>query len=218
MNVDLKQAYGRVIGLTGIMGSGKSTAAGMFARLSAVVIDADQLAREVVSHSYAGYAEIRAKIEAAFGAEARERFATSLYDDQGELKRKILGQVAFSNPQKVDKLNQILHASIQILFRDKVEGVEGEKVIIYDVPLLFETHMQKVMKKTIVVYVPEEVAVQRATARTGLPEQVIRERLANQISIEKKRLLADYVLENTGTPAQLEKQVNDLWKILQALP
>lgn len=209
--------YAKVYGLTGVIGSGKSTVAGLFRELGAEVIDADELARYVVNPTAPYYAEIRTKLMNTFGRAAGE----PLFDAQGNLNRPLLGKLTFGDPAKVMALNQIMHPAIQQEFALRAGRAEG-RVVIYDVPLLFEGGLDKFVKGKIVAYAPEALCVERAVKRAAakgenLSADAVVARLRSQISIEKKRELADYIIDNSGDLEALKPQVAAVYRKLASL-
>lgn len=209
--------YARVYGLTGVIGSGKSTVAGLFRELGAEVLDADELARYVVNPTAPYYAEIRNKLLATFG-----QGAEPLFDKEGNLNRPLLGKLTFGDPRKVAALNQIMHPAIQQEFALRAGRAGAGKVVIYDVPLLFEGGLDKLVKGTILAYAPEALCVERAVVRArqkgeNLSADAVIARLRSQISIEKKRSLADYIIDNSGTLEALKPQVAEVYQKLVSL-
>lgn len=209
--------YARVYGLTGVIGSGKSTVAALFRELGAEVLDADELARYVVNPTAPYYAEIRNKLLATFG-----QGAGPLFDKDGNLNRPLLGKLTFGDPGKVAALNQIMHPAIQQEFALRAGRAGADRLIIYDVPLLFEGGLDKFVKGTILAYAPEAVCVERAVMRArqkgeNLPADAVLARLRSQISIEKKRALADYIIDNSGTLEALKPQVAEVYRKLVSL-
>jgi len=204
-----QDSYARVYGLTGIIGSGKSTVASILRGLGAEVLDADEIARYVVTPQYSGYAELRKLMEKVF-----RRFTSEpIFADDASLKRDLLADLIFDHPERVAELNMITHPAIKTEFRNRMKLITTPKVF-YDVPLLFETGINKKVKKSILVYAPESVCTKRAADRLKLPESAIIARLKNQISIEKKREMADYIIENTGSMEDLQKNVEALYNRL----
>jgi dephospho-CoA kinase len=214
----MENPYGGVYGLTGVMGSGKSTAARQLAAAGATVIDADQIARDVIAPDSSQYLQLRKKLEAAFGAYVTE----PLFDAAGFLKRALLGKITFGDPQRVAKMGSIMHPAIQREFARRVAMAPTGQPVVYDVPLLFEGELHKLVRATIVVYAPETTCIARAVARAAekgeaMTEQDARARLARQISIEKKREMADYILDNSGKPSDLTPQVDRLYQRLEPI-
>ncbi len=199
--------YSRAWGLTGIIGSGKSTAARLFQEQGAAVIDADQLAREVIEPASISYPKIRKMLEQAFPGEV-------LFQEDGRLDRARLAALGFSRRDTTELLNRAFHPAVETLFADKVKSIPPETLLIYDVPLLFENHLERRLKGSIVVWCDEETALRRAMERSSLTLEQVRARLAQQISINEKRKLADYILDNSGSLAELSLQVKNLYRLL----
>lgn len=210
--------YNRVFGLTGVMGSGKTTVAELLRAEGAEVLDADDLSRFVINPASSYYAQLRAKLTAAFTAVAN----STIFLENGELNRPLLGKTIFGDERRVSLLNSIMHPVIQREFTRRVSVIPEDRVIVYDVPLLFERGIHKRTRASILVYAPEDICVARAVARAQQKGQVLSEadaraRLKSQISIEKKREMADYIIDNSGDMAALKPQVAELYQKLKAL-
>lgn len=208
----MRAVYGRVFGLTGVIGSGKSTAASIFTKYGAIIIDADSLAREIMSDNFYAASEIKDLLIEQFQNLLKPPFS-KLYDNN-QLNRAALASVAFSDEAKIKQLNRITHPYISQLFVEQASralSLDQAKVVIYDVPLLFESNLHKLMKETIVVYAPEHICIERASNRMQLSEHDIKKRLERQISIEKKAGMADYVIDNSGTLEHLSIEVSEVW-------
>lgn len=206
---EINRCYRRTHGLTGVIGSGKSTAAVLFREAGCHIIDADLLAREVLSEKYSRAGVVKERITQAFGA--------ALFKD-GELDRRALGEIVFKSEDKLKQLNEIMHPEIEQLFALHVQQSwqsETEPVIIYDAPLIYEAGLDEKMASVIVVYAPEEICVERAAERSGEVRRQIRERLSLQISIEKKRESADYVIDNSEQNADLKPQVGRILALIK---
>ena len=196
----------KVAGLTGGIGSGKSMVSGMLAELGAEVIDADQLAREVVQLGNPAWKEIVDH----FGKEVLNRDQT--------LNREKLASIVFADPEARQALEGIVHPRVHALFRQKVRELEskGATVVIYDVPLLFESGLEREIRPVIVVYVTDRVRVERIKQRDGLSNEEVRLRIKSQMPLEEKKRSADYVIDNSGTIEHTRAQVSKIWeKLLQ---
>jgi dephospho-CoA kinase len=207
----MENPYARVYGLTGVMGSGKSTVAKLLRETGMVVLDADQIARDVITVGSDYYGDTKQKLIAAFGALSNE----PLFDETGALRRGTLAAVVFGDKRRTAMLGEIMHPPIQCEFARQVGAVPPNQLIVYDVPLLFEGGLDSKVKASILVYAPEETCIERAVARAAAQGQVLtvedaRARLNQQISIEKKRQLADYIIDNSGDLAQLKQQITGL--------
>jgi dephospho-CoA kinase len=180
----------RVFGLTGGLGSGKSTVAAHFRRRGLPVIDADALAREVVAPDSPGLAEIVRE----FGAEVLQG---------AELDRPKLAALVFGDPAARQRLESITHPRIQALRDARLSelGARGEPLACYEVPLLFEKGLEATLRPVVVVSVPEALQVERAQQRDRASEAMTRSRLAAQLPLAEKAARADHVIDNSGSLA-----------------
>jgi dephospho-CoA kinase len=188
------------IGLTGGIGSGKSTVAARLAELGAVLIDSDRLAREVVEVGSPGLARVV------------ERFGTEVLTPDGSLDRPRLGRLVFSDPAALADLNAIVHplvrARSEALTAEAAAG--GAAAVVHDVPLLVENKLAAGYDTVIVVEAPLSLRLQRLAGR-GLDEETARARIAAQAGDEERRAVADIVLDNSGSVAELTAQVDAAW-------
>lgn len=193
------------IGITGNLGSGKSTASEMIRREGYTVLDADELARQALGPGSPLLDLIRKK------------YGDDLFDSQGALDRKALGKKVFGSKEDLLWLESLIHPEIQRQIKDQRETLErkGQSLAFYDVPLLFEKGLEKNFDKVVVVAAPEDQILSRVSQRDGLSSEDILERLKNQIPISKKIPLADYVLSNDKGLSELEEQVEKLLKSLE---
>lgn len=191
------------VGLTGGIGSGKSTAASRLQELGATIIDADQVAREIVEPGQPALAELAE----AFGG---------ILNDDGSLNRGELARQAFASSEATEKLNSITHPRIrertQELFADAEES--GADVVVYDMPLLIENGEYKQMDHVLVVDAPDDVRVERLVNQRGLDEGDARRRIAAQIDRETRLQAADTVLDNGGGREELIAQVDRFWETI----
>ena len=188
------------VGLTGGIGSGKSTVAQRFAELGAVVIDADRLAREVVAVDSSGLAAIR------------ERFGDVVLAADDSLDRGALGEIVFADPQARRDLEAITHPLIGARTRALVQAAAPERIVIHDVPLLVELDLAAVYHLTVVVGADEDIRMARLTGERGFTAADARARIAAQASDRGRRAAADAWLDNNGTVDGLLAQVDDLWQ------
>lgn len=214
----MENPYAQVYGLTGVMGSGKSTVAEMLRTEGAFVLDADEIARFVIEPNSPWYTQLKAKLVAAFTIFTEK----PLFKSDGHLDRALLAEITFGHEERVRLLGSIMHPVIQREFATRILRAPEKAPLVYDVPLLFETGLEKKLKATIVVYAPEELCIARAIARSEAKGQKLtadeaRQRLKSQISIEKKRELADFVIDNSGDLASLKVQVAELYQRLRQL-
>lgn len=186
-----------VIGLTGGIASGKSTVAAMLRDFHIPIIDADIIAREVVEPGKEAYKGI---ID-AFGQEVLQT--------NGEIDRQKLGSIVFHNEEKRLLLNRIVHPAIRMeMNRQKDMYIEqGEKAIVLDIPLLFESKLTSLVHKVLLVYVDEEVQLHRLMQRNYLTAEEARARIVSQMPLRKKITLADEVINNNGTIEHTKTQL-----------
>jgi dephospho-CoA kinase len=187
------------LGLTGGIGSGKSTVSARLAAHGAVVIDYDQLARDAVEVGTPALAAIA------------ERFGPDVIAPDGTLDRPALGAVVFGDDAARADLEAITHPAIMELAAALEATVPDDGVVVHDHPLLVETGMAAFCDLVVVVDVPEGVQVERLVALRGMSEEDARARMAVQASREERRAAADVVLENSGSIADLETRVDELW-------
>jgi dephospho-CoA kinase len=190
------------LGLTGGIASGKTLAARFFADKGALVLDADAEARQVVLPGSAGLA----RIVEAFGA--------GMLTPEGMLDREKMAAVVFADPAQRKLLDGILHPLILGAMFAKADGLRTgghAGIVVLDIPLLFECNLQARFDKTVLVYADEELQIARLMERNGLSESQARQRLAAQMPIERKRALADFVIENTGSQEALAAAVARVW-------
>lgn len=194
-----------LVGLTGGIGSGKSTAARMLQERGAVVFDADVLAREAVAPGTDGH---RAVVE---------RFGADVLAPGGELDREALASVVFADPAARRDLEAIVHPEVRRLFAEGSEAYhDTDRVVVLSAPLLVETGMHSAFDVLVVVAVPVEVQVERLMRDRGMSEDAIRARIGAQAPLEDKAAVADILLDNEGTLEDLERQVGRIWADLAA--
>jgi dephospho-CoA kinase len=193
----------RVLGLTGGIGSGKTTVAGMLQGLGATLVDADQLAREVLAPGEPALAEVRAAFPAAF-------------DPDGSLNRSRLAQRVFSDPTARARLNAITHPRIgaRMAARIAAARAQGVAVLVADIPLLLEGDRRALVDTVIVVSVDPATQEERLRARNGLSVEAARARIAAQMPLAEKVRRADHVIDNSGDRQATEAQVRALWERL----
>jgi dephospho-CoA kinase len=187
------------LGLTGGIGSGKSTASARLAHHGAIVIDYDQLARDAVALGTPALAAIA------------ERFGADVIAPDGTLDRPALGTVVFGDDAARADLEAIIHPAIVELAIALEATVPDDGVVVHDHPLLVEMGMAAFCDLVVVVDVPEDVQVERLVSLRGMTEADVRARMAAQASREDRLAEADVVLDNTGSIADLEARVDELW-------
>ncbi|WKD61085.1 Dephospho-CoA kinase [Corynebacterium ciconiae DSM 44920] len=195
-----------IIGITGGIGSGKSTVTRLLKDKGAFIIDADLIAREIVEPGQPALAELAAE------------FGEDIIDSSGRLRRAVLAQRAFVDAEHTEQLNAITHPRIAERTRELLgtAAAQGAEVIVHDSALLIEQGLHKSVDITAVVTAPEQVRIERLVNKRGLDEQDARQRIARQLSDEHRARVADVVLDNSGTVEQLQQQVEQLWEQAQA--
>ncbi|MDT0303421.1 dephospho-CoA kinase [Streptomonospora wellingtoniae] len=191
------------VGLTGGIGSGKSAVAERLARHGALVVDADRIAREVVEPGTSGLEEIVAE----FGAD--------VLTEDGRLDRPRLGEIVFSDSAKLARLNAIVHPRVGRRTEELMAGASSDAVVVYDVPLLVENDLGGLYDVVVVVDVPEQEQVARVARDRGMDEEQVRARIRAQAARERRRAAADVVIDNSGTPAELDAKAAELWERLR---
>ncbi|MEO6798270.1 MAG: dephospho-CoA kinase [Candidatus Dormibacter sp.] len=195
----------RVLGLTGGIGSGKSTVARMFRELGADVVDADLLARKVVEPGQLALREIAR----AFGGQ--------VIQPDGRLDRSKLAAIVFADPAARARLNAITHPPIRERIRQEVEARRDQSgTLILDIPLLLETPRPGFLERVIVVWVDAATQIRRLTERDGLSETEARRRIAAQMPLDAKQSMADDVIDNSGTLEGTRRQVKALYQRCRA--
>ena len=192
----------RLIGLTGGIATGKSTVAGILAELGASIMDADALAHEVTASGRAAVADI-----------ARDLGAEFVLAD-GALNRPLLAERVFADPELRERLNAIVHPRVHRLIELRVAALasQGRRVVVIDVPLLFEARQRYDVDAVWLVYAPERVQIERLMARNGLSREQALLRVRAQLPIEEKRRMADVVIDNTQDLDVLRQQVQLLYR------
>ncbi|AKL98048.1 dephospho-CoA kinase [Endomicrobium proavitum] len=191
-----------IIGLTGTIASGKSESAKIFANLGAYCIDADKISRKLSAKGTPALKEI----SKTFGKEVLKK--------DGTLNRKKLAGIIFANKAAKNKLEKILHAKIIAEIKAIAFKKVKTRIVVINAPLLFETGLNKICDITAVVWSPCDVLEKRLAKRDGLNKKQIYERIASQLSFEKKAEKADFIIDNCGAKAQLVKNVAALYFLL----
>ena len=187
-----------VVGLTGGIGSGKSTVAQNFAELGALVIDADQLARMAIERGTDGFADVLLR----FGDEVIRN---------GDIDRKKLAEIVFSDEGARKDLEGIIHPRVQALFAQAVADLDIDDILIYEIPLLVETGAS--VKFDYVITVESDIELRKARLlKKGLYISQIEKRMASQASEEARTAVADAVIRNDGDEDSLLRQVENLWE------
>lgn len=194
-----------IVGLTGGIGAGKSTVSAMLAERGAVIVDADQIARDLQGP---GTPVVRAMVE---------RFGPSIVDEDQALIRSAVAEIVFADPAALADLNAIVHPAMQAEIAAQINAHrDSDRIVVLDFPLLAE-NPRKDLDATIVVDVDPELAVARVVAHRGMNETDARARVARQASREDRLAIATHVIDNSGDQASLALQVEQIWSELLEL-
>lgn len=195
-----------VIGLTGSIASGKSTVSSMFKELEIPIIDADQISRDVVEPGEGALQDII------------KEFGKEILLPDGTLDRKKLGSIIFTDTDKRAKLNAIVHPAVRNRMLELKEAYinAGEECVVMDIPLLFESKLTHMVDKVLVVYVDEEVQLQRLMNRDSSSKEEALQRIHSQIPVKEKVKLADATIDNNGSKENTFAQLKDVlnkWEV-----
>ena len=190
------------IGLTGGIGSGKSTVAALLAARGALVVDADRIAREVVEPGTPGLARVV------------ETFGRGVLATDGSLDRAALAAIVFADPEARRDLERIVHPAVRERAAELEQAASPDAVVVHVIPLLVETGQQDQFDVVVVVDVDPETQLARLAARDGLNAAEGAARLAAQASREQRRAAADIVIDNRGSVTDLKAQIGPLWRFL----
>lgn len=191
------------VGLTGGIGAGKSEVSRRLVAYGAVLIDADAIAREVVAPGTAGLGEVAA----AFGSE-------TLRPD-GALDRERLGEIVFADPAKLARLNGIVHPLVGKRMTELETSADPDAIVVHDVPLIAENGLASGYDVVVVVDAPPPLQLDRLVRLRGLSKEQAQARIAAQATREQRLAIADFVVDNSGSLAELDRQVGDLWAELR---
>lgn len=197
-----------IIGLTGGIATGKTTVSHFLQKLGAKIIDADKIAHEVLKKGNKGWKQIL------------KAFGKDILNDDGEINRSLLGRLVFSDTEKRRKLEKIVHPIIIKEIEEQLKklrmntgnATEGNKVIVLDAPLLYETGLDRLVDQVWVVYTDKETQLERLQKRDGLTLQEARDRISAQMDLSKKCQLADRVIYNTEDEIKLQERILTLWR------
>lgn len=194
----------RLVGLTGGIASGKSTVSNLFKAQGIPIVDADVVARDALKKGTGGWKKVV------------EAFGDDILQPDGEVDRPKLGSIVFSNPDKRQLLNRLLapHISSGILQEILKLWLKGHKVIVLDIPLLFEAKMDKWTKPIIVVWVDRETQLQRLVSRDRITDEEANNKINAQMPLDSKRSKADIVIDNTGSLDDLNEQFQNVLRVV----
>ena len=191
------------LGLSGGIGSGKSTVSKILSDLGAAVIDADVIAKEVLLPGTSGFES------------AVSTFGSTILDNEGTIDRKRLAKLVFENPKELSKLEAIVHPAVVSRVAEIRNSLSESAVVVYDTPLMFEKQLQGQFDKVLMVVSDKELRRSRLLER-GLELGDIEARMANQATDEQRISIADFVIENNGSLEQLREQVAKVWHQISA--
>ncbi len=194
----------KVIGLTGGIGTGKSTVARLFKDKGIPVIDLDQLVRDLQKPGKDVYRQIV------------EVFGKEILQKDGTLNRKELGRIVFKDSQKREKLNRIVHPAVLNKLRELIFRYQAsqEKFVVVEVPLLYELKLDNIFDSVILVYAPKDIQIKRIMERDNLTLEEAIDRINSQLSIEEKKKLADIIIDNSGSFENTKKQFDSIFNQL----
>lgn len=187
----------KIIGLTGGIASGKSTVSSVFREMGAIILDADQIARQVVLPQQPAWEDI----VVLFGPQV-------LHQDQS-LNREKMGEIVFNNPNCLSELNRITHPRIMQYYKDTLRKISMEKpeaIVMLEVPLLYETNMDRLCQRVIVVWVDRETQIKRLMERENLSYEDAIKRVDSQMSLDEKARRADFVIDNRGSMVETKEK------------
>ena len=194
-----------LVGLTGGIGSGKSTVARLLERRGAVVIDADHLAREAVARGTTGFDRVV------------DTFGPGVLTPDGDLDRGRLAAIIFADPERRAALEAIIHPQVARRFRERVEELrDSARVVVYVSPLLVELGLAPAFDVVVVVTASPHLRVSRVASDRDLSPEEVRGRMAAQATDQLRMEVADVLVDNDGSLAELQPQVDRLWSDLEA--
>jgi dephospho-CoA kinase len=196
----------KVIGLTGGIGSGKSTVSGFLAQLGAVIIDADRVGHEVLSTDF----QVRRELLAIFGWQ--------VLTPSGEVNRKKLGEIVFSHPESLPRLNQVMHPRMYDIVKAQLEGYRrrGVEMVVLEAPLLIEADWTSLVDEVWVTVASQSTVLRRLKEKFGLSEPEALARIGCQLASEERVKHADVIIDTDCDLDELRAKVKGLWQGLRA--
>ena len=194
-----------IVGLTGSVGTGKSTVTNFFRQMGAYVIDWDELAREVVHPHSKAWKEIV------------EYFGKDFLNEDLTINRQKLAEIVFSDKEKVTKLNQIVHPEVfkeDERITNEIKSLDPDALIIKDIPLLFELTRPVLVDKIVVVSASEQTQLRRLEEK-GMSREDVQSRIKSQLPLEEKIKSADFVINNDGSLEETKRQVEEIYSLLR---
>ncbi|MFC1939850.1 dephospho-CoA kinase [Chloroflexota bacterium] len=196
----------KVIGLTGGIGSGKSTVSKCLAELGAIILDADKVGHEAFKPGTEAWREVVAT------------FGKQVLTPGGEIDRKKLGEIVFSQPESLARLNQIMHPRMYEMMKAQIEEYrrQGVDVVVLEAAILLEANWTPLVDEVWVTVTPEAMVIDRVKKQRGLAEEETMARIRSQLSSEERVKHADVVINNDGNLGEVEAKVRELWEKLHA--
>ena len=188
-----------ILGLTGGIASGKSTVSNIFKKYGIYIVDADKIAKELGN---------RKDVIDEIG----KKISKTVIDENGIVDRAKLKEIVFSDKSKLEILNKIYHPKIREEFKKIKLNSSKNDIIIFDVPLLFETGMYTLCDKNILVYVNEDIQIERLIARDGITKELAKKIIDSQMSLDEKKSKSNILIENNDSLEELEKKVEMVYK------
>jgi dephospho-CoA kinase len=189
-----------VVGLTGGIGSGKSAAASCFLQHGAVVIDADEISRELTAPG----SEVVGELVKKFGG--------GVLQSDGSLDRAALANIVFNDKTALSELNAIMHPRIRTLALSHISKVNPDQIVVYDMPLLVETDSVDMCDVVVVIDLDAELQVERLVANRGMSVEQAHERIRNQSTREERNLAATWIIDNNGSQQELDQACTFVWE------
>ena len=194
----------KIIGLTGGIGSGKSTVSTIMAGLGAVIIDAD-----IVGHDLLKNTQVQHEIISAFSKD--------ILTNDGNIDRKTLSRIVFDSPDSLAKLNRIMHQRMSNIVNNKLKKYKNEniEIVVLEAPLLIDAGWNSLVDEVWVINTPVNTVIRRLRERTGMTKNEVLVRIASQLSPNERLKAANVVIDNNGSPAELKKTIISLWSKLE---
>lgn len=191
-----------IVGLTGGIASGKTTVSNFFKEIGIKIADADIIAKEISQRK-----DVEDEMIQVFGKE--------ILDIEGKINRAKLKEIVFSNKEKLSKLNEIIHPKVIEEFKKIKENTDKNDIIIFDIPLLFETELDKMCDVIVLVYVDRETQIKRMFERDNISEELAVKIINAQMSLEEKIKKSHIHIENNGTLDELQRKVQNIYRELK---
>ncbi|OPJ55513.1 dephospho-CoA kinase [Alkalithermobacter paradoxus] len=197
----------KIIGLTGSIGSGKSTVSDILIKKGFKIVDADKISRKILDKNSVAFIEVV------------EHFGEEILQDDGNIDRKKLGSIVFSDDEKLKKLNSITHPKIEQNIKSEIENYKnkGVDIVFLDAPLLIEANLTGMVDLVLLIICSYEVQIQRIINRDNITKEEAIKRINSQMSVEDKKKYADYIIDNSYTLDKLNSDVDMFLKYLEGV-